>query len=361
MKRRIVRALSRAVAMLVLVAVAGWPVGAAGANGTDGHDGSDGPRLGVLTRNLYLGSDLTNLVTATSPEQFVAAVATDWAHVLANDFPRRAKALATEIALTRPDVLGLQEVSQFTLDGSPTPTLDYLQLLRKELVARGMPYEPVSTSTNADVQVPLPDPDTGGLTSLRFIDRDVIMVRSEIADRFSNAQDGHYAVQLVLPTVVGPVSFTRGWTSIDYAIGGQTVRIFNTHLETTDAPPVQVAQGAEALGIINASPYPVIALGDYNSAADGSTTPTYANLIAGGLRDAWTAFQPFNPGKTCCQEELLDTLKRPTERIDLVLTKGPIRTMLAVRTGLFPFRLAPPPLWASDHFGVFALLQLHEA
>ena len=164
-----------------------------------------------------------------------------------------------------------------------------------------------------------------------------------------------------MPSVAGPVAFTRGWASIDYAIAGKTVRIFNTHLETRPvgaAPPVQVAQGAEALAIINASPYPVVALGDFNSAADGSTTPTYANLIDGGLEDAWTDSRGSHPGHTCCQDELLDSLSRPSERIDLVLTKGRWNAILAFRTGALPFRLSPPPLWASDHFGVVAYLKL---
>jgi len=43
----------------------------------------------------------------------VAAVGTDWQHVVATGVPRRASAIATEIQLTRPDVIGLQEVSLF--------------------------------------------------------------------------------------------------------------------------------------------------------------------------------------------------------------------------------------------------------
>ena len=324
----------------------------------------------VLTRNIYLGTGLTNVVSATTFSDFVQAVGTDWGNVVANDFPRRAKALATEIQLTQPDVVGLQEVSKWSdqtpadsVLGNPTPNAsnvvyDFLMILKNELAARGLSYTDVSLSTNADVEAPRPNPASlDGYTDVRLTDRDVILVRSSLASKFSNAHDGHYATQFTVVTLGGPVSFTRGWTSIDYALGGgKTVRIFNSHLETEDVPPVQEAQGTEALGIINSSPYPVIALGDYNSAADGSNTDTYANLIAGGLKDAWTdVWGSLNPGRSCCQDELLNTLKAPTERIDLVLTKGSsLDADLALRTGWLPFRLSPAPLWASDHFGVYA-------
>jgi endonuclease/exonuclease/phosphatase family metal-dependent hydrolase len=370
MRYRLSRALRLRAALLVIVAV-GWSfVPAAAAREVGGH------HVGVLTRNLYLGSGLTNIVAATTFDDFVGAVSQDWANVVANDFSRRAEALATEIQLTRPDVVGLQEVSlfrdQFVSDivlGNTTPNAtnvvyDYLSILQDELAARGVPYTAVSTSTNADVEAPRVNPESpDGFTDVRLTDRDVILVRSSITAEFANARDGHYAAQLTTASLGGPVTFTRGWASIDYAIAPDTtVRIFDTHLETTDGPLVQVDQGAEALAIIDSSPYPVIALGDFNSAADGSTTPTYANLTAtGGLKDAWAAFRPFSSGKTCCQDELLDTISPPTERIDLVLTKGPWTTDLAVRTGVFPFRLFPPPLWASDHFGVFASLQLDRA
>lgn len=332
----------------------------------------DTSQVSVLTRNLYVGTGLDNLATATTFPDFVAAVTRDWANVLATDFPRRAKALATEIQLARPDVVGLQEVSLFreqlvsdTVQGNPTPNAqdvvyDFLTILQAELAARGVPYTAVSTSTNADAESPRANPASPiGFTDVRLTDRDVILARADIGSRFSNPRDGHYAAQFGRGSVAGPLAFTRGWTSIDYAMTpSRTIRIFNTHLETSDGASAQVAQGNETLTILGSSPHPVVALGDYNSAADGSTTPTYANLTNGGLTDSWTAFQPLNPGRTCCQDELLNTLKQPTERLDLVLTKGAWRTLFAVRTGALPFRLAPPPLWASDHSGVFAILRL---
>ena len=48
---------------------------------------------------------------ASNFDEFVQAVSQDWAHVVATDFPTRAKALAAEILRAKPDVVGLQEVS----------------------------------------------------------------------------------------------------------------------------------------------------------------------------------------------------------------------------------------------------------
>jgi hypothetical protein len=47
-----------------------------------------------------------------------------------------------------------------------------------------------------------------------------------------------------------------------------------------------------------------------------------------------------------------------SERIDLILTNGQWQARLAVRTGALPLRLSPAPPWASDHFGVLAVLEL---
>ena len=360
---------SRLAAVLVVVAVASVFVP------TASLQAAKPARVTAMTRNLYLGSGLTNLATASSFDELVKAVTVDWNNVVANDFPRRAKALATEIELTRPDVVGLQEAMLFReqlvsdiVQGNPTPNAtvevyDFVEILRSQLAARGVPYTEVSRSVNGDAEAPRLNAESPiGFTDVRITDHDVILVRAAIADKFSNPQDGHYHAQFSVPSIGGPLTFTRGWASIDYAIApGRTVRVFDTHLESTGsaaAEDVQVAQGNEAVALINESDDPVIALGDFNSAADGSTTPTYANLIGAGLQDVWTSVQPFNPGRTCCQPELLDRFRIPSERIDLILTEGSWHAALAVRTGVLPFRLSPPPLWASDHFGVFATLEL---
>jgi len=321
----------------------------------------------VMTRNLYVGTPVGDVFGASTWPELVEAGSQAWATLLASDFPTRAGALADEIAQARPDVVGLQEVTLWRdqtpgdVMARPTPdathvAFDFLEILREELDARDVPYTPVATSTNADVEFPRLDPAAGPV-DLRLTDRDVLMVRTDLADRFDDPQEGRYMAQFSEPFLVGPVTSTRSWTSIDYRPDpATTVRILNTHLEVRDAVTgtAQQQQGDEFLAIVAASPHPVIALGDYNSPADGSSTPTYRNLTA-VLHDAWVSQRPDDPGWTCCQAlPLADPVGREFTRIDLVLTSEDWSVAEVARTGDQPFRAAPPPLWASDHFGVTA-------
>jgi hypothetical protein len=77
----------RSLLAVVAVLVAMLPPGVAGAGGS--------PQITVMTRNLYLGTSLNNIIGVSSLTDLVAAMSRDWANVLANDFPTRAGALAT--------------------------------------------------------------------------------------------------------------------------------------------------------------------------------------------------------------------------------------------------------------------------
>src|SRR4051794_35115281 len=180
----------------------------------------------VMTQNLYLGTPLNDAFAASSWSQLATAGSRDWATVLANDFPRRARALADEIARVRPDVVGLQEVTLWrdqtpgdvTTDPAPDAThvtLDYLAILLSALRDRGVPYTSVATSTGADLEFPRLRPG-GGLADVRLTDRDALIVRSDVARRASNPRHGHYAAQYGDPFLTGPVRSTRSWESIDF-------------------------------------------------------------------------------------------------------------------------------------------------
>ena len=105
----------------------------------------------------------------------------------------------------------------------------------------------------------------------------------------------------------------------------------------------------------------VIAVGDFNSAADPATTDkptaTYSLLTKSWFRDAWLE-AGRRPGLTCCQN---GTLTNPTpqlyERIDLVLLHDGVRALRALLVDDRPI-VTTPPLWASDHAGVVADLRL---
>lgn len=322
------------------------------------------PQVTVLTRNLYNGTGVGAVFAASSESELVAAGSRAWADLLASDFPTRAAALADEIVQAHPDVVGLQEVTLWRdqVPGDvltqPAPdathvAFDHLALLREELRARGTAYTAVVTSTGADVEFPRQDP-AAGLVDVRLTDRDVLLVRSDRVRRASNPGRGHYTAQFSEPSFTALVESTRSWTSIDYRAGPTTtVRVLNTHLEVgePETGTTQQDQAAEFLALARSSPYPVVAVGDFNAPAGGSGTPTY-QLLTAELADAWTA---AGPGLTCCQAPpLADPVRREGVRIDLVLTGSGLTVTRVAVTGDQPFRTAPPPLWASDHFGVTA-------
>ena len=185
---------------------------------------------------------------------------------------------------------------------------------------------------------------------------------------WSNPQSGRYATQEVVNSPVGSLSFDRGWASIDARLKQQPFRFVTTHLETEEFPAVQQAQAAEFLKG-PAKGGTIIATGDFNSAADGSTTNSYAQVTAPGkFRDAWDEDQ-LGPGLSCCQESNTPplapgALNNPEStlrtRIDLILSRGAAKSDgdQAHLIGDSPFE-ATPPLWPSDHAGVVAQLRLN--
>jgi hypothetical protein len=344
------RALARAVLALCVLVPLSAPAVAQAKSPT---------QITVMTRNLYLGSDLNPAIAATSPAGFLGAVATIYSHVLTTSFVSRSGALADEVKATSPDLIGLEEVSRWTVLGpSPAPSLDYLAILQAQLAARGLHYAVAAVSDNAHIgPVPLvgpfcPDQPVGACL-LVFDDRDVILVNTDRPGlSTSGARHGRYVAQQVVSTPVGPLSFARGWATVEVAVQDHRLRFGVTHLETEAAPAVQQAEGQEFLAAVKA-PGPVLAVGDFNSASDGSTTTTYDSLTGDYFRDAASGV-----GVTCCQSELLDSpVSALGSRIDLVLSHGPLLPQSAVKVGATPYQ-AHAPYWPSDHAGVVATLRL---
>ena len=342
------------------------------------HGHSHPPRdLNVMTQNLYLGSSLAPALEAQDPAAFVEAVARIYATVQFTDFPARAEAIADEIQATEPDLIGLQEVTKWTTGGlNPPPGYDFLAILQGDLEARGLDYSVAAVAHNANIgPAPLALPEQGCVQpgpeitcTVTLEDRDVILVNDETPGlTWSNPQSGHYTAQEVIESPVGPLSFDRGWASIDAKLKGQPFRFVDTHLETEESSAVQQTQAAEFL----AGPGKggtIVVTGDFNSAADGSTTTSYAQLTAPGkFRDSWDETQ-LGPGSSCCQESntpplapgaLNNPVSTLRTRIDLVLSRGAARSDgdQAELVGDAPFQGAPP-LWPSDHAGVASVLHL---
>jgi endonuclease/exonuclease/phosphatase family metal-dependent hydrolase len=342
-----------------------------------GHHGNDKRNLTVMTQNLYLGSGLGPALEAKTAEEFVAAVARIYATVQYTNFPQRAEAIAGEIEEKEPDLIGLQEVTKWTTEGlSPPPGYDFLAILEGALEARGLHYTAASIAHNANIgPAPLVSETCPVLSGPQFTcavtleDRDVILVNDDTPGlTWSNPQSGRYTAQQVIESPAGPLSFDRGWASIDARLKHLPFRFVDTHLETEESPLVQEAQAAEFL----AGPGKggtIVATGDFNSASDGSTTTSYAQLTAPGkFRDAWDEEQ-LGPGSSCCQEsnvipqlapgQLNNPVSTLKTRIDLILSRGTARSNggEAELVGDTPFQGAPP-FWPSDHAGVVSVLHL---
>lgn len=340
-----------------------------------GHHGNHQRDLTVMTRNLYLGSSLGPALEAKTPEEFVAGVARIYATVQYTNFPQRAEAIADEIQETDPDLIGLQEVTKWTTGGvNPPPGYDFLAILEGELEARGLDYSVASIAHNANIgPAPLVSETcpvvSGQFTcSVQLEDRDVILVDDDTPGlTWSNPQSGRYTAQQTVESPVGPLSFDRGWASIDAKLKGLPFRFVNTHLETEESPLVQQEQAAEFLAGPGAGGT-IVATGDFNSASDGSTTTSYAQLTAPGkFRDAWDE-EELGPGSSCCQESntpplapgaLNNPVSTLRTRIDLILSRGAARSDgdEAELVGDTPFQAAPP-FWPSDHAGVVSVLHL---
>ncbi len=317
--------------------------------------------LTVMTQNLYTGADFNRLLGAATPTDFLIAGAAFYATVIGSDFPARAAAIAKEIDAGGADLVGLQEVSDWTVTGTGAPpSFDFLQIVLQKLAARGLHYSVASVSDNLTVG-PLPlllCPGPVGTCLVTYHDRDVILVNDDSRRlQVSNPQSGHYAAQQIVPTAVGGLDFDRGWASIDGMFAGDRFRFVTTHLETDAYPAIQEAQAMEFLAGPARGRGSVIAAGDFNSAADGSSTLSYAKLTHSFFDDAWR-INRHDPGYSCCQNETLSNLSSSLgRRIDLVLTHD-ARAARIELVGDAPFE-ATAPLWTSDHAGLVAEIRLH--
>lgn len=373
-------------------------------------------KVKVMTRNLYLGADIFKVVDAalegipnplnpacavdpTSPDcdyltgaDAIPFAATEvFQTVQQTNFPERAEALANEIWFHKPQLIGLQEVSTYYMQTpgdaagggtvpATTEVYNFLDILMNALANRQLDYEVAVVVTNADIEVPMiASVNPLILSDIRLVDHDVILVRSDVA--YSNDITGTYRDQVSLDLGVGaPISFTRGWTSVDVTVCGEDYRFVNTHLEVRSSTDsifrvVQSGQMFELLSeVLIGETKPTILVGDFNSSEDDipgtgcnpftgecfNYVPPY--LLAGsfGYKDAWNEILIPRDGFTCCFDEFVsDPEAELTSRIDLIFVKEngkPLRRAAAMVTGSREFNMTPSGLWPSDHAGLVSQL-----
>lgn len=328
--------------------------------------------VSVMTQNLYLGADL-GAVAEVPSSQVPFAVAAAWATVQATDFPTRAQAMADEIARTRPQLIGLQEVTtwrtqtpgDFVLGqrqpNATTVAYDFLEILLAALAERGLDYQVAALSPTSDIEVPA----YTGVGSIPFMDirwndAVAVLVRSDV-----DVQEG-YAYQFAART--GGMGRINGWAAARVNVDGRDLIFVSTHLIGNEQPDVQVQQAAELLAWLDTQELPVLLVGDFNSAAnpgapEGDHTGTYPMLLEAGFTDLWDRGNKPESGLTAGHEELLTNPSYSfNRRIDLVLLNQRLGRMVGAAqmqvVGIDPAIHASYGLWPSDHAGVFGVLHM---
>jgi len=323
----------------------------------------------IMTYNLDEGTDYQEALGAAlfNPAAFPAAVQLTMNNVRATNPPARMAAIASEIAAHQPDLVGVQEATQWRTSGtcadSTAPEFDLLQSLLAQLSALGEHYDAIAVTKEFDFAGFTPSG-----SCVRATNQDAILARTDLAAggfQLANVQSANFQNVLTFSTSIGPLKLLRGWASVDAVVRGQSFRFITTHLEDgTQGYPFSVyqqLQASELLQKAGSTDLPIIIAADFNVAANNSADPsygTYRELIAAGLADQWQAGSSA-AGLTCCQSPLLTNMVSSlSNRIDLVFASDRFVAREAQLVGTTPSDVATNVFWPSDHAGVFVKLKL---
>jgi endonuclease/exonuclease/phosphatase family metal-dependent hydrolase len=351
-----------------------------------------GTPVKVMSRNLYLGADLTPAIQSTSTAAFIEANGGIVRQVEATNFPVRAKGLAKEILSEEPDLVGLQEVALWreappslgpVLNKKPEATTvkyDFLALLLAQLNKGKRLYKPVVVQDEFDFEAPanannVPGDGPGGTGLLanaevngRLTMRDVILARVGAGVKTTNPKSANFS-HLLIVKVAGSqeIPVTRGWTSVDATVrGSKKFHFVNTHLEAFDNaaeyPSIRAQQASElvAPGGPATSKLPVILVGDLNSDVKTEVQPGDGQAYrvvtkAGNFRERATS-KPTG----CCIDSSYDlktgSVKEMNHKVDHIMTSDPkqVKLVRSVVTG----RAKNNGYWDSDHAGLFSELAI---
>jgi len=351
-----------------------------------------GTPVNVMTRNLYLGADLTPAIESKSTSEFIEANGAIYRQVEATNFPVRAKGLAKEILENKPDLVGLQEVALWrtappslgpVFSGIPEATTvkyDFLALLLAQLNKKQTLYKPVVVQDEFDFEAPADansqpgDGPGGGVgilanaeTNARLTMRDVILKRLHSGVKTTNPKSGRFG-HLLIEKVAGAkeITVTRGWASVDAQVrGSRKFHFVDTHLESFDNeaeyPSIRAQQASElaAPGGPATSSLPVILVGDLNSDVKTEVKPgdgqAYRVLTQAGFRERST-YKPLG----CCIDSSYDlrtgSAAEFNHKVDHIMTSAPKQVKLL--TSKVTGRQKQHGYWDSDHAGLFSTLDL---
>ena len=366
-----------------------------------------------MSRNLYLGADLSPALQSTSIDGAVNADFQIEQQVHRTKFPTvRAAELAGEIKKAKPDVVGLQEAAwwrtgpyDLSAIGHPKATQtdpqggDFLTDLLTQLNKSGkkgkkgsasaakkkgkpLQYRIAVVKTEFDYELPV-NQGSGGLGACSgavpqrapdYARRDP---RPQGRQGRATRRSGTF--NTLLRVKVGGalnVDVTRGWAAVDAKVNGRKVHVVDSHLEAFDSDasntgsdgktyPKGGIREAQAKQLIapdgpTSSKLPTILIGDFNSDSpvhgdqvDPGDALAYRALLAGGWSER--AFTP--PPFGCCIED--SNLSDPstagiTHRVDHIMSNS---KKVKFKKGGLTTTYANG-LWSSDHFGVWSRLQV---
>lgn len=145
----------------------------------------------------------------------------------------------------------------------------------------------------------------------------------------------HQLTRLSTQTANASPAPMPGFLEVSVKANGQTLRVFNTHLDYRADPSVRRQQVSETLAILGTTDTPMLFFGDLNATP---TAPELAPLLA-RLHDAWP---------TSSDAGLSYPANAPVKRIDYVLTSSHFRVVSASVTDV----------QTSDHRPVVASLSM---
>jgi endonuclease/exonuclease/phosphatase family protein len=368
-----------------------------------------GHQLNVMTRNLYLGADLSPALNASSIDGAVDAAYQIEQQVHRTKFPSvRAALLAKEIKKQKPDVVGLQEAAWWrtgpydlsAATGGPKATQtdplggDFLSDLLARLnkgkkgkkgtasakkKAPPLRYRIAVQKTEFDFELPV-NQGSGGLSACpsqchneRLTMRDAILVRKGV--KVSKPSSGTF--NTLLRVQVGgvlPVDVTRGWAAADVKLHGRKLHVVDSHFEAFDSGSsntgsdgqtypkggIREAQAKQlvAAGGPSTSKLPTLLIGDFNSdfpVHGDQVFPgdalAFQALLAGGFSERALTPPPFG----CCIQDA--NLANPStagvdHRVDHIMSNS---KKVKFKKGALTTTYANG-LWSSDHFGVASQL-----
>ncbi len=241
--------------------------------------------LVVMTRNLYLGADVSSALKLLP--DLPAAAQDMWSQVAATDFTARAPVLAAEAVGARPAVIGIQEATTWECRPSafaPTTVVyDFTKQFLDATAAAGTPYVIAEAggqkALNTGYSIPaiprlttVVDPETfqplfgTDEADCGFTIADALAVRADLAGQVLAAGTVEYENAASIVPVLMEVQ--RGYAWADIRIGATPVRFVTTHLEAfwkAGAIPASAIQAQQLVRDLADVTMPLVVMGDFNS------------------------------------------------------------------------------------------------